>query len=167
MLPHSFILGHLGTIAKIAMQYPREMHGQSVPLAILKRHPEYLERGAIYMDVWPVGYPMLAVFDPDMMAQFTQDQSQLKHPGLRAEMGPFTGAKDLVSTEGQEWKMWRSIFNPGFSAKNLQSLVPHFLEEALVFRDTLRKFATSGEVIPKLEEHTTAATVDMIGRAVL
>lgn len=119
------------------------------------------------MDVWPVSFPMLAVFNPDMNAQFTQDHNLPKFwaQGFM-EFKHFTGGRDLVHLEGQEWKMARAMFNPGFSARNLLSLIPSFIEEVLVFKDRLRKVADSGEVI-KLEDYTTHLTVDIIGRAVL
>lgn len=118
------------------------------------------------MDVWPASAPVLVVFHPEMMAQFTQDQSQLKHPWELLEFKPFTGNQDLVTTEGREWKTYRAIFNPGFSARNLLSLIPSFVEEALVFRRRLGEAAAKGDVIT-LEKYTTDLTVDIIGRAVL
>ena len=168
LLPHSFLFGHLLVIAKVAIKNKMapDVHGQAVPMMLAKEYPEALKTGAVYMDVWPISSPMLAVFHPDMMAQFTQNNSQVKHPQMHAEFLPFTGSKDLVNTEGQEWKTARSIFNPGFSAKNLLSLVPAFVEEAMVFRDKLKNLAGKAEVI-KLETLTTDLTVDIIGRAVL
>ncbi|KAI0171957.1 cytochrome P450 [Hypoxylon sp. FL1284] len=93
------------------------------------------------------------------MAQFTQEHSLPKYWAMRdVEFKSFT--------RGQEWKTARSMFNPGFSAKNLLSLVPDMMEEVLVFRERLREAASSGDVV-KLEDLTTGVTVDIIGRAVL
>jgi cytochrome P450 len=118
------------------------------------------------VDVWPISHPLLAVFEPTLISQFTQDQSQEKHPQMRTVFRPFTSATDLVTTEGQEWKTGRAIFNPGFSSRNLLSLIPSFVEDALVFRNILGKFSTTEEVIT-LVDFTTNLTVDIIGRAVL
>ncbi|EMR68405.1 putative cytochrome p450 4v3 protein [Eutypa lata UCREL1] len=119
------------------------------------------------MDVWPVSFPMLAVFHPDMNAQFTQDHSLPKYWAQgNLEFKHFTGGRDLVHLEGQEWKTARAIFNPGFSARNLLSLIPSFVEEVLVFKERLHKVADSDEIV-KLEDFTTPLTVDIIGRAVL
>lgn len=167
-MPHSFLFGHLWTIAKISIKnkVPPDVHSQNTPKLPIKEYPEIRKAGAFYMDVWPVSQPLLVVFDPEMMAQFTQDQSQLKHPWELLEFRPFTGNQDLVTTEGREWKTYRAIFNPGFSARNLLSLIPSFVEEALVFRKRLGEAAAKGDVIT-LEEYTTSLTVDIIGRAVL
>ncbi|KAI0126029.1 cytochrome P450 [Xylariales sp. AK1849] len=167
-LPHSFVFGHLLTIAKVAIKYkmPPDAHGQIMPLLLAKEYPETLKAGLLYMDVWPMSQPMISVFHPDLMAQFTQEDNQLKHPNMKREFGPFTGSTDLANTDGQEWKIGRSIFNPGFSARNLLSLIPAFVEEAMVFRDMLKKFVVQGEVV-NLVDYTTNLTVDIIGRAVL
>ncbi|KAK9416903.1 hypothetical protein SUNI508_09375 [Seiridium unicorne] len=167
-IPHSFLFGHFPVIIKIAIKHkmPKDAHGQIMPLLLAQEYPEALKAGCVYMDVWPVGPPMLAVFHPDMMAQFTQERNQLKHPNMHAEFMPFTGSKDLACSEGMEWKTNRAIFNPGFSARNLLSLIPGFIEEAMVFRDHLKEFADKGNVI-NLEHATTNLTVDIIARAVL
>ena len=63
------------------------------------------------------------------------------HSMVSVELEPLTGLNDLVTMEGQEWKTWRSVFNPGFSAKNLTALLPAFLEEIQVLKERLVKVA--------------------------
>lgn len=133
---------------------------------MIKAYPETRENGLLYFDSWPLGEATIAVFDPDMMAQFTQDKSYLKAPMVKVELGPLTDLHDLASMEGQEWRTWRSIFNPGFSAKNLTALLPAFLEEIQVLKEGLVKVAESGKII-KMEETIQRATVDVICRAAL
>jgi cytochrome P450 len=120
----------------------------------------------VYLDVWPISPPMLAVFHPDIMSQYTVEHSQPKHEHLHHELQPLTKCLDLVSSEGQLWKTWRSIFNPGFSAKNLIGLVPDMVEEVEVFRDWLKTAAMSGKMIT-LAQKAEKLTVDIIGRTVL
>ncbi|KAI1650323.1 cytochrome P450 [Daldinia loculata] len=136
-------------------------------LYIKQEYPEIANQGIVYMDVWPIGYPMLAVYHPNMMAQFIQENSLPKFWAMpQVEFKGFTGGQDLVNLDGLEWKKARGLFNPGFSTKNLLSLVPDMIEEVLIFRERLRKVAATGEVI-KLEDYTTNITVDIVGRAVL
>ncbi|CAJ2513011.1 Uu.00g011300.m01.CDS01 [Anthostomella pinea] len=169
IMPHSFLFGHLWTTAKIAIKHkiPRDGNGHWMFHFIKLEYPEIAAPGVLYMDVWPIGYPMIAVYHPEIMAQFTQEHSLPKWwaQGQR-EFKHFTGGEDLVHLEGQEWKAARAMFNPGFSAKNLLSLIPNFMEEALVFRERLREAAVSGAVV-KLENYTTDVTVDVVARAVL
>ncbi|KAH8778644.1 cytochrome P450 [Diaporthe sp. PMI_573] len=166
MIPHSFWFGHLEIMGKIQAKYPTDLHPQCMPLLLAQEYPEIAEQAVLYLDTWPFSHPMLAVFHPDMMAQFTQDNSRPKHTQMREEFHILSGCNDLVNQEGQVWKMWRSIFNPGFSVKNLMSLVPAFLEEIQVFRDWLNEIADSGQVV-QLEAKAMRATGDIIGRATL
>lgn len=137
-----------------------------LPYALIKTYPKACADGFIYFDTWPFGGATFAVFHPDIIAQFTQDKSFPKSDGLAREFGPLTGLNDLVNMEGQEWKTWRSVFNPGFSAKNLTTLLPAFLEEIQVLKEKLIQAARSGEVV-SMEDTVQKATVDVICRAAL
>lgn len=134
--------------------------------AIFRMYPEACAGGFIYLDTWPFGRFTLAVFHPDLAAQFTQDKSFPKADATLHELSPLTGGRDLVTMEGQEWKTWRSVFNPGFSAKNLTALLPAFLEEIQVLKERLMRAAKSGEVV-NVEKTVQMATVDVICRAAL
>lgn len=85
---------------------------------------------------------------------------------MRQFLRPLTGKHDLVSMEGQLWKTWRNIFNPGFSATHLATMVPGIMDDVLVFRDILRKRAEQGNIF-SLEEATLNVTLDVIGRVTL
>jgi cytochrome P450 len=147
-------------------KFPRDLHGQCLPIILREAFPDICARGLIYLDVWPISPPMLAVFHPDIMNQFTVAQSLPKHEHLHHEFQPFTQCLDLVTAEGQHWKTWRSFLNPGFSAKNLTRLVPDMVEEVEIFRDWLRSAAMSGKMIT-LAQKAEKLTVDIIGRTVL
>ncbi len=153
-------------MAKVTTKYPGDLHGQCLPYFLLKEYPELEVPGVMYLDVWPIGEPMLAVFHPDMMAQSCQDTVLPKHPLMRQEFYPLTQMNDLVNQTGQVWKRWRGIFNPGFSNKNILSLMPSFLEEIDVFVDWLKGAARSGKVV-RLEDQAMKTTIDIIGRATL
>lgn len=137
-----------------------------MPRFLMLEYPELCKQGLVYFDTWPIAYPTLAVFHPDIQAQFCQTPSRPKHEWMEKEFKDFTECKDLVSSEGPEWKRWRAIFNPGFSAQNIASLVPAFVEETLIFRDHLISMAAKGEKF-RLEDQAMKATCDIIGRAVL
>lgn len=146
--------------------HPSDIHGQNVFHFIAARYPELHEAGAFYVDLWPISFPMLVTYDPDLIAQFTQETPRPKHEILEIEFNGFTGMKDLVCSEGPAWKKWRAAFNPGFSSQNVMSLVPAFVEEATVWKEYLVRVARSGEKI-RLEDNLMKATCDVIGRSVL
>jgi cytochrome P450 len=145
---------------------PRDLHGQCLPLVLKETYPDIYARGLIYLDIWPISPPMLAVFHPEIMNQFTVAKSPPKHEHLHHEFQDYTQCLDLVTSEGQHWKTWRSYLNPGFSAKNLTRLVPEMVEEIEVFRDWLRTTAMSGQVV-SLAQNAEKLTVDIIGRLAL
>ena len=134
---------------------------------IKEEFPEIDECGVIYFDPWPIGFPLVAVLHPGMISQFTLSPSLPKFYWMReAEFYHFSGGVDLVTSEGQVWKEQRAIYNPGFSARNITSMAPWFLEEVLVYKDRLLKAADSQETI-KLEDYTMDLTFDVIARATL
>ena len=164
MPPYHPIFGHVLLVANILGRLPRHAHSHYLADQIRRRYPEL---GAIfYLDTWPFGPPVLVVISPSLASQFTQDRVLPKHKGMRQFLEPLTGRHDLVSMEGQMWKTWRSIFNPGFSANHLMTLVPSIMEDALIFRDILREHARKGDMF-SLEETTLNVTIDVIGRVVL
>lgn len=148
------------------MKYPRDIATSLVPYLIAIENPEFSERGYFYLDMWPVAYQMIVVSDPDLMAQFTQDTSFPKHKQMPFEFGPFTHGVDLVTSNGNIWKTWRSIFSPGFSSKNIQTYIPSMIEEFNVFRSKLKSLADRGDTV-NMDRDTMALTVDIIGHAVL
>ncbi|AEO66593.1 uncharacterized protein THITE_2114777 [Thermothielavioides terrestris NRRL 8126] len=165
-VPHSYLLGHLIETGKIMARFLRDMYPLCIATLVLQKYPHLEKYGFIVLDAWPFVLPMIYVFDPDMSSQFTQVHSLPKSDDLKSEFRPLTQNKDLVTLDGQAWKFWRSVFNPGFSVKNLISLTPAFLEEIRLFSDRLRAAAKSGEVL-KLEEHAVNLTIDVIGRSIL
>ncbi|KAL8822267.1 MAG: hypothetical protein Q9191_006993 [Dirinaria sp. TL-2023a] len=110
---------------------------------------------------------MLVVTSPNVVSQFSQADNLLpKHPGFRRFMRPVTGGLDLVSMEGQTWKTWRKIFNPGFSANHMVTLVPRMLEELSIFKNILEGHAEKGDIF-FLDETAINASIDVIGRVAL
>jgi cytochrome P450 len=124
----------------------------------------------VYLDLWPVSESLAMVYDAVAASQFTQVKSLPKTNLSRKFLEPLTANMDIVSTEGDLWKRWRSRFNPGFSSRNITALLPELIEEALVFIDGLKAMAgENGSWGPMflLEERTTNLTFDIIVRASL
>ncbi|KAF7886789.1 uncharacterized protein EAF02_003436 [Botrytis sinoallii] len=145
MPPHHWLLGHIPLSASIIGSLPPYAHGVYVGDQIRQRYP-HLD-SAFYLDNWPLAAPILVVLKPDMMYQLTQANQIPKDKGIRAFLKPLTGESDLVTLEGDTWKYWRAIFNPGFSAGHVSSLVPGMIEEIKIFKDLLKKHAKSGKMI--------------------
>jgi cytochrome P450 len=166
ILPHSFLLGHLGIAARYTMRAPDDLATAMVPYFIADDNPEIRKYGYFYLDMWPVAHQMIVVHHPDIIAQFTQEPSFPKHLQLPWEFEPMSHGLDLVTSNGQHWKTWRSTFNPAFASKNIQTYIPVMLEEYNIFRSKLESFASKKETF-KMDNHAMALTVDIIGHAVL
>ncbi|MCJ1379525.1 hypothetical protein MMC17_002626 [Xylographa soralifera] len=148
----------------ILRKIPDDCHPHYYLEAIRQEYPDLPD--PLYIDLWPFGLPMLLVGTPDIAGQFTQEHSLPKLEGLRVYVQPLAGDKNLLTMEGNEWKTWRGIYNPGFAAGHLMTLVPGIVEDALDFSATLKKYANLAGMF-KLEELATRVTVDVIGRVVL
>ena len=119
-----------------------------------------------YLDIWPVGDPFLFVLDPAIAQQVTVDHVTPKHPALGKYLSMLLGPGDMVSSHGEHWKRWRSVFNPGFAGSHLMSLVPGIVDESLIFCEKMGEHAEDGKVF-RLEEEATRLTVDIIGKVAL
>ncbi|TEA14431.1 Cytochrome P450 monooxygenase aflN [Colletotrichum sidae] len=125
----------------------------------------------IYLDLWPVlRSPIVAAYKNTVAAQFTQVKNLDKHQISLDFMTPLTKGKDISTLQGEEWKKWRSWFNPGFSSRNVSTMVPELIEEIQVFEENLRQRTgpngSWGSVF-QFRNATTALTFDIIVRAVL
>jgi cytochrome P450 len=89
-----------------------------------------------------------------------------KHPSLNDFLEPLAVAENIVSMSGPVWKKWRGLFNPGFAAGHILTLVPGIVDDSQIFANILAKHAENGDVF-LLEEAATRLTVDIIGRVVL
>ncbi|WQF87370.1 Putative cytochrome P450 [Colletotrichum destructivum] len=125
----------------------------------------------IYLDLWPVlKAPIVAAYKNTVAAQFTQTKNLDKHQISLDFMNPLTKGKDIATLQGDEWKKWRGWFNPGFSARNVSTMVPELIEEIKVFAENLRqRVGQNGSWGPMFQfrNMTTALTFDIIVRAVL
>lgn len=164
MPPHHPIFGHILVTARILATLPKDAHGHYIADSMRRRFPDL---GPIYyLDTWPFALAVLVVISPDLASQFTQERSLPKHEGMRHFLQPLTGEHDLVTMEGQMWKTWRSIFNPGFSSQHLMTLVPEMIEDVMMFRDILREHVAEADMFA-LEDAALNVTMDVIGRVAL
>ncbi|KAL8992987.1 MAG: hypothetical protein Q9169_006677 [Polycauliona sp. 2 TL-2023] len=165
MPPHHPVFGHLFITNSVLSNLPRDAHAHYLPSQMRLKYPSL---GPVYyLDMWPFAPPFLVATSPDVIAQFTQSDSHLpNHPGIREYLQPITGGKDLASMEGEDWKRWRKIYNPGFSAGHIQTLVPTIVEEVGIFVGVLKEHARKGDMF-SLDEAAINATMDVIGRVAL
>lgn len=72
----------------------------------------------------------------------------------------------MVTLEGHQWKALRSIFNPGFNAGHLMTVVPYIVDSTLVFVDIMKEKAKEDKLL-SMDVYTTRLTIDIIGKVAL
>ncbi|MCJ1479144.1 hypothetical protein MMC13_007828 [Lambiella insularis] len=164
MPPYSFLFGHLLVVKSAVSDLPSDAYGNYIPRHVRAATPGL---GPIfYLDLWPFGPQILVVSSPDALHQMTQEHSLPKFHAMRKFLRPMSGEFDLVTMEGEMWKRWRNIFNPGFSPSNLLGFVSAILEETLTFCGILQEHVDKGDVV-SLKPLTDNLTMDVIGRVIL
>ena len=159
-----WLLGNLDVMAKALALFPEDVHAHVVFNYI---HQKYNMPSVWYMDLWPVSTRFLFSNDPVYASRYaTTGQSLPKAPIAAEYVDEFLGYNNLVMAEGAHWKTMRTIFNPGFSAAHLITLVPYMIDSSMVFVDLMRKKAETGEIF-MLEEAATRLTIDIIGKVTL
>ncbi|KAH7040334.1 cytochrome P450 [Microdochium trichocladiopsis] len=175
IMPHSWLFGHIPLVARFRREFPSDLHISHFQLELNNNHQKYFPGlkappPVTYLDVWPLADPICLTLDPAIPPQYTQTKSLPKAEMVRYFMRPLCDDRDLVTLEGNEWKLWRSRFNPGFSARNIMALVPTILEEVDVFVRQLEQLSGPGGSwgnVFQLEKKAMNLTFDVIGRAAL
>ncbi|MCJ1313355.1 hypothetical protein MMC25_007033 [Agyrium rufum] len=164
MPPYHPLFGHLPFAYKITSKLPKDAHPNYLPDMIRRELPDL---GPVYyINTWPFGPLMLVVSSPDTLHQALQERNLPKYHALRTFLLPIADGIDIVTMEGQLWKTWRGIFNPGFSPAHLLKLTPAIVEETVKFCDILKSRQDERRVI-RLKDLTDFLALDVIGRVVL
>lgn len=164
MPPWNPVFGHLYFCYRIAAAPPKDAHPNYLADMIRRKMPDL---GPIYyLDTWPLGPQMLIVASTLALYQITQEHSLPKYPALKSFLEPITEGLDIVTMEGELWKIWRGVFNPGFSANHLMTLTDSLVEETHKFCDILQQRLKDQKTF-QMKDLTDNLTMDIIGRVVL
>lgn len=158
----SWITGHLLVLQKYLDGVPPDA---AVALAMRDLSQEHADTELFLMDFWPVYPPLFTVFGPESISQICNKYNLPKPAVASRFMQPVTGDPNLISMNGDEWKYWRSLFNPGFSTGAMLNDVPHIVDSVLVFREKLIQRA--GKAMFSLDELATKLTQEIILKVTL
>ncbi|KAF2875734.1 cytochrome P450 [Massariosphaeria phaeospora] len=100
------------------------------------------------------------VYGPEVAVQVSTKYNLPKTEQIGKSILPIIGGPSLISMNGDEWKTWRSLFKPGFSAASMSENVPHIVRYVQIFCDKLTERAGKG--LFKLDDLTTRLTMDVI-----
>ena len=164
MPPHHSVFGHMFVLARIMSKLPKDAYPHYLADQLRQEYPHL---GPIFfLDAWPFITLTLVVASPATMAQITTEHVLPKFPAIKDFLYPIANGKDIVSMDGQEWKYWRSIFNPGFSASHIMKLVPGVVKETEVFCDVLESHLEEQDIF-QMKGLTDNLGMDVIGKVVL
>lgn len=163
MPPWSWWMGHLLVLKEKLDGLPPDANVYyAMQDLVLKDHAD---TEIFLMDYWPMFDPVLMVSGPEPSVQVANTYNLPKPREHRKFFYPIVGGESLITMEGTEWKFWRSLLNPGFSAAHMLSLVPSIVESVEVFCSLLRERA--GKEIFSLDDLTTRLTMEIITKIAL
>ncbi|KAL3421680.1 AflN/verA/monooxygenase [Phlyctema vagabunda] len=160
--PHHWLYGHLPVFNQIKAQLPADAHINLIHATLARK---YDLDPIFYLDLWPRYDHMVIVTEPALAAQVTQLKDLPKHPMYRL-MEYTVGTQSIITTHGAHWRLWRKVFDPGFSSAHLATLTPMVIERVQIFIEKLETRARAGEVFSLLPL-TKSLTLDIIGRVTM
>lgn len=157
---HSFLWGHLKQMGEAQKPFPpKAEHGYGVA-DLAKSYTN----GLFYMDTWPFSDPLLIVTTPVAANALQKYNHSLTKPGdVTGPLDTLCAGSSMMTMPEDQWKQWRSLFNPSFSSTYLTQLAPTVAAEVSIFCQKLRQVATKGEEI-KLDPLASRLTIDVVGR---
>ncbi|KAI1855547.1 hypothetical protein JX266_000412 [Neoarthrinium moseri] len=158
----SWITGHLLVLQKYVDGIPPDA---AVAFAMRDLAQDFAHTELFLMDFWPVYPPLFTVFGPESISQICNKYNLPKTAVAAKFMKPISGGPNLVSMNGDEWKYWRSLFNPGFATGAMLNNVPHIVDSILVFREKLVE--RIGKGMFSLDDFTTRLTTEIILKVTL
>jgi cytochrome P450 len=158
----NWITGHLMVLQKYVDGIPPDA---AVAFAMKDLAQEFTDTEVFLVDFWPVYPPLVTIFGPEVINQVCNQYNLPKTTTAFRFMKPIAGGPNLVTMNGDEWKYWRSIFNPGFSTGAMLNNVPHIVDSVLIFREKL--VAKIGQGMFSLDEFATKLTMEIILKVTL
>ncbi|KAJ6444145.1 cytochrome p450 [Purpureocillium lavendulum] len=159
---HTFRYGHLMLFHEVAAKFPPNTHPQHMYTYMAQK---YNLPGIFYVDCWPFADHQMVITDPDAAMQVLTKNPYPKHRQIEKFLRPFTGKDSIAASNGERWKMNHRMVGSGFTPTYIKPMMGMIVDHVLVFHDTLRKFAESGESF-SMEEESAKVVFDVIGKIV-
>lgn len=174
---YSYIFGHLPVVLDFHRKWAMDANlTQTLGLYIAKNWQKFFpgehhRPPIIYLDLWPIAEPLAISIDVSTSNQMVFDKMNLPKSHMEGDfLIPLTKGKDFGSLSGDEWRFWRSTFNPTFGAANVAALVSAICEEVEMFTRALQDRCgdgnTWGQVFP-FENVSAELIFDITGRVVI
>ncbi|KAI0109157.1 cytochrome P450 [Nemania sp. FL0031] len=165
-LPPTLLFGHLKTMN----EYIRRGEADCHPDVIFSNMHEALGRPPVMLvDLRPISRPMVIVANHEIAEQVSKASNlfptSLPKTSL-THLEHLIGPSSIIASHGDEWKMLRKRFSPGFSPQHLGTLLLCILDKTLPFISHLDHFARTQEEFP-LVPLLIDLTFDIIGSVIM
>lgn len=137
----------------------------NVALVMQEIFREFPHTEAYLLDLWPSNSAVIITCNPEAELLVSLKYNLPKPSATAESIKPIVGGPSVLTMNGDEWKTWRSRFNPGFSATSLMNHVPYIVDCVQVFCDKLR--ANVGREIISLDDFATRLTFEVIMKVTL
>ncbi|KAF1845155.1 putative cytochrome P450 [Cucurbitaria berberidis CBS 394.84] len=158
----SWWFGHLRVLDEKLSRLPPDAN---VYMAMEDLVSDHAATEVFLMDYWPVFQPVLMIFGPELAVQASIRHDLPKPHDQQESFRPVVGGPSLITMNNEQWRMWRSLLSPGFSASHMLSLVPTIVDAIDVFCERLRKHVGGG--VFSLDDMATRLAMDVITRTTL
>ncbi|KAK6955071.1 hypothetical protein Daesc_002701 [Daldinia eschscholtzii] len=160
--PHSFLWGHLKLIGGIASQLPPNSHQQLLITTIAQT---YNLKGVWYLDLWPIADPQVVLTEPELMDAVQVTRVYNQHQLAQDVLTSVLGENIVAAANGPVWKKLHNAMAPAFLPSHVRTLAGLIADETMIFRETLKKLASSRQVF-SAEHELSKLIFDIIGRVV-
>ncbi|KAI9154649.1 putative sterigmatocystin biosynthesis P450 monooxygenase stcS [Paramyrothecium foliicola] len=166
--PSTLFLGHLKAFGEYARRNKPDAHPDQAMVAM---HRALGRPPLMFVDMRPVGDPMVLVGDADIADQLTKASAAFptSPPKSSASLNRLVyllGPTSIFSRHGETWKLLRKRFAAGFAPQHLLTFVPEILEKSMIFLHRLDVLSDTGRNF-SLVELATGLTFDIIGKVVM
>jgi cytochrome P450 len=153
----SWFFGHSFVLLRYTSRFP-PLANIGIPMQELSK--QFSDTEMFLIDLWPSYPASIVVFNPEAANLATQKYNLPKPPLAGESVYPIVGGPSILSMNNVEWKKWRSLLNPGFSAQSLMNHVPFIVDCTQIFCAKLR--ANAGKSVFSLDEYASRLTFDVI-----
>lgn len=137
----------------------------SIFLVLQKLAEDHSDTEVFIVDFWPAAPASLIVSGSESSFEVS-NKYNLPKPQSQVELfRPMIGGQSVLTMNGDDWKRWRALFNPGFSTGHVTRLIPNIVHSVEIFCDILRENAGRG--IVQLDSLTTRLTMEIIAKVTL
>ncbi|CAG8959765.1 hypothetical protein HYFRA_00001672 [Hymenoscyphus fraxineus] len=158
----SWVTGHLLVFARYTRKFPRD-----ITMAVIMNEMclEFPKTETFILDLWPFMNVAIMTYNAEAGLFVTSKYNLPKSPTTLATVKPIAGGPNILTMNGSDWKYWRSLLNPGFSAASLVDHTSFIVDSVNVFCRSLEEKAEKGIIL--LDDHAVKLTFDVIMKVVM